>query len=354
MFNVATSRDPEVARALKELYKSVLDTLVSLVENGDGKEPPAAVRNTHGSRTLGWRLSGARGAACGECGCDRFTYEPEGEGVAFEFCPACWSMRGEDRVREATFEVGRELEKRVRDLPPGMSLSLNVGGEELPLGPPRAPGPPCGDREAMESYRTVARTPLEIGRQVWMGRMAFEGTDDVTRDYREARRWFELAARWGHGEALSMLGLMALHGLGGRRDAGKAVELCRQAAERGYARAETGMGRLCWDGEAVPEDRAAAMEWWRRAARQKDAEAQLWLGNALIRGDGVARDAGAGLALVREAAESGDADAQGYLGVVLLEGRAGPPDAREAREWLAKAAGQGNEGAGKRLAGIGG
>ncbi len=354
MLNVATSRDYEVARALKELYKSVLDTLVSLVENGDGKEPPAAVRNSHGDRTRAWRLSGARGAACDDCGCDRFTYEPVGEALAFDFCPACWAMRGEDRAREASFRVGRGLEKSVRDLPPGMRMSLNVGGKELPLGSPRAPGTPDGNGAAMESYRTAARTPLEIGRQVWMGRMAFEGTNGVTRDYREARRWFEMAARWGHGEALSMLGLMALHGLGGPRDAAKAVELCRQAAERGYAKAETGMGRLLWDGEAVPEDRAAAVEWWRRAARRKDAEAQLWLGSALIVGEGVARDAAAGLALVREAAESGDAEAQGYLGVVLLEGRAGPPDAREAREWLAKAAGKGHEGARKRLAGIGG
>lgn len=317
----------------------------------DGNEPPAVVRSTHGDRTRAWRRAGVRGRVCGECGCDLFTYEPEGEGLAFEFCPACWSMRGEDRAREASFTVGRSLEKSVRDLPPGMRMSLNLGGRKLPLGPSREPGAP--GRDEMESYRAAARTPLEIGRQVWMGRIAFEGLNEETRDYRESRRWFEMAARWGHAEALSMLGLMALRGLGGPCDAGKAVELCRQAAERGYARAQTGLGCFFWDGEDVPEDRAAAVEWWRRAARQKDAEAQLWLGHALILGEGVARDAGAGLALVREAAEAGEPEAESYLGTLLLEGRAGPPDAREAREWLAKAAGKGHEGARRRLASLG-
>lgn len=353
MLNYATSRDAEVARALKELYKSVLDTIVALVENGDGREPPATVRNTHGSRTLAWRLSGVRGPSCRECGCDGLTYEPEGEGVAFDFCPACWSMRGEDRACEASFDVGRRLEKRVRDLPPGMSMSLNVGSRTLPLVPRRAPGMPAEGPEAMGSYRAAAFTPLEIGRQVWMGRMAFEGLHGVTRDHRESRGWFEMAARWGHAEALSMLGLMALRGFGGPRDVGKAVEFCRRAAERGYARAETGMGGFCWHGVVVPEDREAAVEWWKRAARHKDAEAQLWLGHALILGEGIARDADAGLALVREAAEAGELDAEAYLGVALLEGRAGPPDEREAREWLEKAAARGHEGARKRLAGIG-
>jgi TPR repeat protein len=353
MLNSAISRDPEIARALKDLYKSVLATLVSLIENGDGKALPTTVRNVHGGRTLTWSVSDSAGPACESCGCDRVPYEPEGEGLAFDFCPACWSMQGEDRAREESFHVGKSLEKRVRDLPPGMKMSLNLGGQQLPLGPPRSPDSPGGEGEALEGFRTAARRPVEIGRQVWMGRMAFEGMNGAARDYGEARVWFEMAARWGHGEALSMLGLMALRGFGETRNPRKGVELCRRAAVRGYARAETGLGLFYWEGELLPEDRVAAVAWWQRAARQKDAEAQLWLGHALILGEGIARDASAGLALVREAAEAGEAEAQSYLGAMLLDGRAGPPDAQEAREWLTKAAEQGHAGARKRLAAIG-
>jgi hypothetical protein len=109
MLNSATSRDFEVARTLKDLYKSVLDTLVSLIETGDGKALPTVVRNVNGGRTLTWRVSGAAGPACDSRGCDLFPYEPEGEGLAFDFCPACWSMRGEDRSREESFNVRRHL-----------------------------------------------------------------------------------------------------------------------------------------------------------------------------------------------------------------------------------------------------
>lgn len=354
MLNSATSRDGEVARALKDLYKSVLDTLVSLIENGDGNALPTVVRNMHGGRTLTWRASGATGLACESCGCDRFRYEPEGEGLAFDFCPACWSMRGEDRAREESFNVCKALEKRVRDLPPGAKMTLKLGGERFPLGPPPAPDSPGGEGGALERFRAAARRPLEIGRQVWMGRMAFEGSSGVARDYGEARQWFEKAARWGHGEAISTLGVMALHGLGEPRDPGKAVELCREAAGRGYARAETGMGLFCWDGEHVAEDRVAAVEWWRRAARRKDPEAQLWLGRALIFGEGVACDESEGLALVREAAGAGDAKTQAWLGGLLLDGKAVPADEEEAREWLTKAAAQGHAGAAKRLAALDG
>ncbi len=319
MLNWATGRDGEAARVLKDTYRGVLETLVALIENGDGRELPTVVRHLHGGRTLTWRNSGVRCAVCETCGCDRTRYEPEGEGLVFEFCPACWSMRGTDRERQASFAVGKVVEKRMRDLPPGTKMELMARGARLPLGPDDSPGVPG---EALDAYRAAARRPLEIGRQFELGRMAFEGTDEAPPDYAEARLWFERAARWGHGEALSMLGLMALHGLGEAREPRKGVELCREAAARGCPKAEAGMGRLCWDGVYVAEDRAAAVEWWRRAARRKDPEAQLWLGRALILGEGVERDESAGLALVREAAEAGDADAQAYLGS-LLDGRAG-------------------------------
>jgi hypothetical protein len=354
MLNWATSNDPERARSLKNLYKGVLDTLVALIENGDGNELPDVVRHAHGGQTLTWRVSSAAGPACTSCGCDQELYEPEGEGLAFDFCPACWSMRGEDRDRGESFVVGKHLDKSVRDLPPGMTLSLDLGDGRVPLGPSRAPDAPEPPRDAIERYRSEALRPVEIGRQVWVGRMAFEGMNGLARDYGEARQWFERAARWGHGEALSMLGLMALRGFGEPPDPAKAVDLCRRAALRGYARAETGLGCFYWEGEFLPEDRVAAVAWWQRAARQKDAEARMWLGHALILGEGITRDASAGLALVREAAEAGEAEAQAYLGAMLLDGRAGPPDAQEAREWLTKAAGQGHDGARRRLAGLAG
>ena len=43
-------------------------------------------------------------------------------------------MRGEDRARGESFNVSKSLEKSMRDLPPGMTMSLNLTGKRLPLG----------------------------------------------------------------------------------------------------------------------------------------------------------------------------------------------------------------------------
>lgn len=59
-----------------------------------------------------WRASGAAGPVCDSCGCDRYPDEPEDEGLAFDFCPVCWSMRGEDRARGESFNVRRYLSHR--------------------------------------------------------------------------------------------------------------------------------------------------------------------------------------------------------------------------------------------------
>ena len=79
MLNFATSRDYVFARALKELYVSIVDklvSLVSLVEKGSGTEPPAAARSTGpaersgAGRQIGWAapgkplVSGLRAGSC--------------------------------------------------------------------------------------------------------------------------------------------------------------------------------------------------------------------------------------------------------------------------------------------------
>lgn len=286
MLSFATSHDIDEARDLKELGKGVLREIVGAIEASGCEEAPSSVGGEFRGRRLAWRLSGLPAPPCRECACDGLAYEPERAGLSLEFCPACWRLRGNDPARGTSFDVTAGLAKRMRDLPPGMTAKPRLRGEEIE---PRDPPPPESEAErkaAFEAYAASARRRFEIGRQVWMGQLAFQGFDGAPPDYAAARRWLERAARWGSGEALALLGLMALHGLGEPVDTAKAVSLCRRGAERGYAEAQTGMGLLCWDGTGVPRDEAAAVAWWKLAAARGDAEARRLLAEALEREPG--------------------------------------------------------------------
>ncbi len=284
MLNWATSRDSNEARDLKSLAKRLLAEIAEAIEAGNWELPPASVEATYRGNMLTWWRDAETGPPCRACSVEQVAFVPTGEGFPLRFCPACWSLNGDDRARGVSVNVGMWVEKSSRDLPPGMTMKLRLAGETFPP----LLKPPATDAElaaALEAYAASAMRRLEIGRQVWMGRMTFEGMNGVRQDYAESRRWFERAATWKSGEALTTLGLMALHGLGEPVNRPKSVALCRQAAERGFPEAQTGMGRLCWDGVAVPKDEAAAVAWFRLAAERKDREAQLWLASALILGE---------------------------------------------------------------------
>lgn len=350
MFNSSTARDLETAKKLKGVYFGVVETLVALIEHGDGKGPPPFVKHWYGGREVRWERATELGSRCPECGCDRIRYEPDGYAVPFDFCLACWLLDGEDPTAEATFHVGLSLQKQVRDLPPGVNMSKTIGEVKLDLTPRREALTPEEEAQALLDYRTQARSPLEIGRQVWLGRMHFNAWNGVPRDYGEVRRWFEMAAKWGHGEALAALGFLALRGLGEPKDPIKASGLFRQGAERGFGQAQFALGRMYWDGEGIPRDRVAAVAWWQLAVKGNDQEAKRWLGHALIDGEGTEPNIEAGLALLREVAESGNADVQYELGRMLAFGKRVPPDKTEASKWLRLAAEAGNAEAQTRLA----
>ena len=177
-------------------------------------------------------------------------------------------------------------------------MCMHIGGQRFPLGA-EPPATEAEKKTAIAAYAVAAERPLEIGRQLWMARLALDGLNGVPHDFAEARRWFEKAATWGNGEALTRLGLLALRGLGEPVDRVRAVMLSRKAAERGFPPAQTGMGRLSWDGVGVPEDPAAAVAWWRLAAPRGELEARVGLAVALLRGRGAERDEEKGRSPVR-------------------------------------------------------
>ena len=234
MLSWSISKDPDKARETKALYHAVLEELAQEIERGDGEELPRAVEVEWYGAQLRWGRAEGTAGPCRECGCDQSPYASADEEAApFAFCPACWRVRGQTRGGDATFDVGPGLSKTVRDLPPGVTMSIGREGERVPLTRPPKPATAEERRAEMDAYAKLALRPVEIGRQVWMGRLAIEFPGDETPDWAGARAWFERAARWGHRDALVALARMALDGRGGPVDLGRAARLLSEAAERG-------------------------------------------------------------------------------------------------------------------------
>jgi len=168
-------------------------------------------------------------------------------------------------------------------------------------------------------------------------------------DYRQARIWFEQAARAGSTEAMETLGLLHQRGLGGPKDLRRATRLLARAARLGNDSAawilrydyETGLRvrrnlRKAFDWSLFAAERGDAYEmiraeelarqvkadcpparvtsWLRRAAAGGDRHANYWLGHRLSEGKGVRRNPRAAYAAWRRAADLGDQGAWYMLG----------------------------------------
>jgi TPR repeat protein len=95
----------------------------------------------------------------------------------------------------------------------------------------------------------------------------------VSQDYREAERWFRLAADQGNATAQLNLGLLYAKGRGVSQDYREAENWFRLAADQGDATAQANLGLLYANGYGLPQDYVQAYFWFSRAAAQglKDA-----------------------------------------------------------------------------------
>ena len=70
------------------------------------------------------------------------------------------------------------------------------------------------------------------------------------------------------------------YGQGVPQDYKEAFKWYRLAAEQGHAQAQCDLGEMYYEGEGVPHDYAEAIKWWKLAAEQGHEEAQYNLDNS--------------------------------------------------------------------------
>lgn len=135
--------------------------------------------------------------------------------------------------------------------------------------------------ETNQPHATAAVDPFQHGMAL------FHATPP---DYERAVGWFRAAADSGDKDALAMLGVCQLEGLGMPADAAQARVLLQQAAARRSAIGRFQLGRALMTGRGGPADEAGGLTAYVTAAAMGHAEATFNLANCLHAGVGCLPD----------------------------------------------------------------
>jgi len=95
----------------------------------------------------------------------------------------------------------------------------------------------------------------------------------VVQDYKEAVKWYRLAAEKRIANAQNNLGWMYDKGKGITQDYKEAVKWYRLAAKQGYATAQNNLGVMYVMGKGVTQDYVRACMWFNLAASNGDENA---------------------------------------------------------------------------------
>ncbi len=112
-----------------------------------------------------------------------------------------------------------------------------------------------------------------------------EGPEEF-RDYKEAIRWFTLAAENGYADSQTNLGVIYYEGRGVKPDLALGRLWTERAARQGFAPAQDNMGKLYLEGLGTPINYEKAIYWYAMSATQGYARALATLGVMHILGTG--------------------------------------------------------------------
>lgn len=125
--------------------------------------------------------------------------------------------------------------------------------------------------------------------EVLLGEIYAKGTG-VPMDYKEAAKWYQLAADKGDTDAENHLAQLFEVGQGVPRDEAEAAKLFQRAAEKGHVGAQYSLAAMHASGRGLNPNDAEAVKWYRMAAEQGDDLAQFAMGQRATIGKGLPKD----------------------------------------------------------------
>lgn len=181
-----------------------------------------------------------------------------------------------------------------------------------------------------DAERGNAEAQFSLGVKYYKGK-------DVTKNLREAARYFKLAADQGNASAQSWLGECYFDGEGVQQNYQEAVKYLKLAAEQGKSRAQYYVGYCYSNGKGVPVNYEEAAKYYKQSADQGYSYAQVGIANLYQRGDGVPLDYNEAAKYFKLAAEQGDKDALAELGKCYVYGLGVPVNYEEAKNCFEQA-----------------
>jgi TPR repeat protein len=164
--------------------------------------------------------------------------------------------------------------------------------------------------------------------------LMFDRGEGVPQDYKEAFRWYVLAAGAGQAEAMNSLGVMYALGHGVSQDHSEAMKWWTRAADSGSVTALANIGTSYYTGLGVQQSYPEAAKWFQLAAGKGDANAMNTLGVMYAQGLGVARNRPNAIKLFEQSAYLGSSTAMINLGTLYAAGKGVKQDSALAYAWL--------------------
>lgn len=152
-----------------------------------------------------------------------------------------------------------------------------------------------------------------------LGRMCRDGIGTAV-NLRQAKRYFEKAAKLDNPDALYGLGKLFLRKDSEYYDPNKAVDCLLQAAQKGHEFAAYALGKLFLKGDEVPKNVDCALRWLEEAVGKENQYAEYLLGKTLLMGMNAEQDITRGEELLKRSAGQGNTTAKYLLGKSYLEG----------------------------------
>ncbi len=195
----------------------------------------------------------------------------------------------------------------------------------------------------------------------------------VEKDEKEGIKWYRLSAEQGYSHAQHNLAACLYYGRGTQKNVDEAIKWWKLSAGQGFAPAQLSLGACYGMGIGVTQNDAEAFAWYKKAAEQGDSfgeyqvasyyekgvvvkkdlnEAEKWYLKSAEKGNPMGQykcsefcyrrgDEANMLIWQTQAADQGYAPAQYNLGISYAYGNGVTEDMEKAREWIKKAAEQG-------------